>query len=98
MRGYRENQFYGSTVASLQNEFHLRIERESSIYLFTDFGYYSKNGDIVNPSVQKNENLFGYGFGIALPTAVGKINIAFALAKREVISDAKLHLNISNEF
>jgi len=93
LRGYRENQFYGSEVAWVNLEYRFLLGRTSRAFLFNDWGFYRQN------LPQKIQNtLPGYGFGIRFETPLGVLGIDYGLGKGDSFRDGKIHFGIVNRF
>jgi outer membrane protein assembly factor BamA len=98
LRGYRENQFQGSTVAWTNTEYRFLLARRSFLYGFFDTGFYLIPADDARGIASSQAFLFGYGFGFRLATSLGNIGVSIALGKGDPPSQAKLHIALMNEF
>jgi outer membrane protein insertion porin family len=99
MRGYRENQFYGSKIMWSNLEYRFLMASRSFFFGFFDFGYY------FHPAISKlnfglsSENIkYGYGIGMRIETSLGIIGVSIALGKGDDFSQAKLHFRLINDF
>jgi outer membrane protein insertion porin family len=93
IRGYRENQFFGDQVGWLNTEYRFLIGPQSRLFVFADFGYYSRN----LPD-EKEEYLIGYGAGLSFPGPLGILQVDYGLARNLNFSEGKIHFRIINEF
>ncbi len=98
LRGYRENQFFGSRVAWSNTEYRLLLARRSFIYGFIDTGYYLRPADDVLGDPKADEFKYGYGLGIQLETGLGIMGVSFALGEGDSFSTGKVHFGLINEF
>jgi outer membrane protein insertion porin family len=106
LRGYRENEFLGSRVAWMNNEYRFLLARRTFFYGFLDAGYYylpagvlapgSPAAPAANPASQQLK--YGYGIGIRLATALGNIGVSFAFGEGDSFGEGKLHVGLANEF
>ncbi|MBC8204117.1 BamA/TamA family outer membrane protein [bacterium] len=99
LRGYRDEQFFGTTVSWTNLEYRLIIGKNSRLFLFNDWGYYyrkSKQADGTQAAVEGFK--YGYGAGIRLETAVGIIGIDYGLGQGDAPLEGKLHVRLRNEF
>ncbi|MGD9897567.1 MAG: outer membrane protein assembly factor [Calditrichaceae bacterium] len=94
LRGYRENQFRGDIVAWSNIEYRFILNRNSRIFLFSDWGYYqySENDKIID------DTLPGYGIGIRMDTPMGILGVDFGLGRGDSFSEGKIHFGIINRF
>jgi outer membrane protein insertion porin family len=94
LRGYRENQFHGTTVAWLNLEYRFLTGRESRIFIFNDWGFYNfKNGQKTREDI-----LPGYGVGVRFSSPLGVISVDFGLGRGDSFSTGKIHFGIVNQF
>lgn len=94
LRGYREDQFRGSSVGWLNFEYRYILGRRSRVSLFTDAGYY-------NATTQSGKNeayKIGYGFGFRLETGLGIMGIDYGLGQGDGLFSGKVHVGLINEF
>jgi outer membrane protein insertion porin family len=94
LRGYRENQFRGSSVAWTNLEYRFIMARKARIFLFNDWGFYSalEQGSV------KQEILPGYGLGLRFETPLGIMGVDFGLGKGDSFREAKIHFGLVNRF
>lgn len=93
LRGYLENQFLGDNVAWTNLEYRFLQGRKSRVFVFYDFGFYSKN-----KTDKKFNFLDSFGVGLKVETRVGIIGVEYAIGKDDSFSNGKLHIGIINEF
>jgi len=98
VRGYRENQFYGSQVVWSNCEYRFLIGRYSSLFGFVDAGYLSRPPDLLHGIASQEKFLYGYGIGTRLETSLGIFRVSFALGEGDGFSTAKIHFGIANDF
>ena len=98
VRGYRENQFYGSQIIWSNVENRFLVGRTSSVFGFVDAGYFSRPADINHSISSQQKFLYGYGVGTRLETSLGIFRLSFALGQGDGFSDAKIHFGIANDF
>jgi len=94
LRGYREDQFHGTTISWVNLEYRFLTGRESRVYVFNDWGFYHYMQD-----EEKYEDiLLGYGIGLRFMTPLGIMSVDFALGREDTFSTAKIHFGIVNNF
>lgn len=94
LRGYRENQFFGSRVGWINVEYRFLLGRNSRLALFNDWGYYAQNIS----STKKEHFLPGYGLGVRFDTPLGVMGVDFALGRGDNFRQAKIHFGLVNRF
>jgi outer membrane protein insertion porin family len=94
LRGYRENQFHGTSVSWVNLEYRFIIGRNSRVFLFNDWGFYQYEDAL---GIQ-NDILAGYGVGIRFDTPLGVMGIDYGLGKGDTFSTGKIHFGIINTF
>jgi outer membrane protein insertion porin family len=94
VRGYREDQFHGTTVSYVNMEYRFLTGRESRIYLFNDWGFYNfkTEGKVEEDIVP------GYGIGVRFMTPLGIMSVDYGLGKNDTFSTGKIHIGIVNSF
>src|SRR3989339_347222 len=97
VRGYRENQFYGKTIAFARTEYRFLEGLRSRFALFFDLGATADRPAIFR-EVSARNLLFGYGAGFSLKTKAGLLGIDYGLARNSPVLEGKIHLNIKNSF
>jgi outer membrane protein insertion porin family len=98
LRGYRENQFFGSRMMWLNMEYRLLLSRRTYTFLFFDTGYYQRKEEPDRNIIGISSYRSGYGAGISLETGIGILAVSYALAAGDSFSDGKIHFGIVNEF
>jgi outer membrane protein assembly factor BamA len=76
LRGFVENQFSGYQVGWSNLELRYLLNRNSRLYIFTDYGY-------VNSLNYKFGKLFGFGIGLKIETRLGLLGIDYAFNYQE---------------
>ncbi len=96
LRGYREDQFRGSTVAWTNLEYRYIMGRRSRAFVFCDIGYYQQEMAETLLSAVK----IGYGFGVRLETGLGIMGLDYGLAygDKQGLMSGLLHVGLINEF
>jgi outer membrane protein insertion porin family len=97
IRGYKENQFFGTKIIWSNIEYRLKLEKGSYIYPLLDLGYFYRPNTI-DGFLESSTFLCGYGIGINLDTAIGIIKVNFALGKDDTFSQGKIHFGFMNRF
>jgi outer membrane protein insertion porin family len=94
LRGYRENQFHGTTVAWCNLEYRFLTGRDSRIFVFNDWGYY-----YYRDTAGKHEDVLpGYGLGLRFGTPLGVLGVDYGLGRGDTFSTGKIHFSIVNMF
>ena len=94
LRGYRENQFHGTTVSWVNVEYRILIGRNSRVFLFSDWGFYQYE----DATGIINDILPGYGVGIRFDTPLGVMGVDYGLGRGDTFSTGKIHFGIINSF
>jgi outer membrane protein insertion porin family len=98
LRGYREGQFEGATVALSTIEYRVLLEQKSFAYLFCDAGYYHTAESLEWNVAPVESNKIGYGIGIQFESALGIMGVSFAFGENDTFSTGKIHFRLINEF
>jgi outer membrane protein assembly factor BamA len=101
LRGYREDQFLGHTVAWGTVEYRLWMDKLSRIYAFFNLGYYERETETAPDSGQFEKISdwpWGYGVGFRQGTRLGIIGFDFALGEGDALATAKVHFRLINRF
>jgi len=106
LRGYREEEFYGTTVSWVNLEYRFLMEGNSRFFLFTDYGYYERrilsgdSGDFKEISDGKPIRgvRLGYGLGLRIDTKAGLLGLDYGLGKGDSFSQGKIHFGVINRF
>jgi len=94
VRGYRENQFHGTSVAWCNLEYRFLTGRDSRIFLFNDWGYYYYKVDS-----EKHEDILpGYGLGLRFRTPLGILGVDYGLGRGDTFATGKIHFSVVNMF
>jgi len=94
LRGYRENQFHGTSVSWINLEYRFIVGRNSRIFLFSDWGFYQYEDE---RGIQ-NDILPGYGIGMRFDTPLGIMGVDYGLGRGDTFSTGKIHFGIINSF
>lgn len=98
LRGYREDQFRGSRVAWANLEYRYLLGPRSRIFLFVDFGYFTRD-DLVDDAVfSLSGDQVGYGLGLRIDTRLGFFGIDYGLGQGDGLSNGKVHVGLINDF
>jgi outer membrane protein insertion porin family len=98
IRGYRNEQFLASRVATENLELRYSISKKGFLFVFYDAGYYFLPPDITNNIPEQSGFLHGYGLGIRLETGLGLIGVSYALGKDDGLLEGNLHFGLINDF
>lgn len=98
LRGYDEDRFRGQTVARAMLEARAYLDNVSYGFAFFDLGFVERGdggrGD--NDDLVGSTNWHpGFGFGFVFETAVGPVNISYAMNNEDALTKGKVHLGIS---
>ncbi len=94
LRGYRENQFHGTTISWVNIEYRFIIGRNSRVFLFNDWGFYQYKE---RAGITK-DTLPGYGVGIRFETPLGIMGVDYGFGRGDTFSTGKIHFGIINSF
>jgi outer membrane protein assembly factor BamA len=98
IRGYRNEQFLASRVATGSLELRYSISKKGFLFVFYDGGYYFLPPDITNNIPEQSGFLHGYGLGIRLETGLGLMGVSYALGKDDGLLEGNLHFGLINDF
>jgi outer membrane protein insertion porin family len=98
VRGYRENQFFGSQIVWSNVEYRFLTGRYSSVFGLADAGYFSRPPDVLRSILSQEKFLYGYGIGARIETALGILRISYALGEGDGFSTGKIHFGIASDF
>lgn len=98
LRGFRENQFFGSRIFWSNLEYRLLLTPRSYAFVFFDTGYYLRKGEEEKQILESSAFKTGYGLGLSIETGLGLLAVSFALGGGDSFSDGKIHFGIINEF
>lgn len=94
VRGYRENQFHGTTVGWFNLEYRFLLGKYSRLFLFNDWGYYHYIWRSTIFQAWKT----GYGIGLRFDTPLGIMGVDYGLPKGAGFSEGKIHVGLVNLF
>ena len=100
LRGYREEEFSGSTIAWANLEYRFLLEGNSRLFLFTDFGYFESkvlSDDGLTYRGISGKKL-GYGVGLRIDSKAGVLGLDYGLGQGDSFSQGKIHFGIINRF
>lgn len=98
IRGYRNEQFLASRLATGNFEIRYAISRKGFLFGFYDAGYYFLPPDVSNNIPEQSGFLHGYGIGIRLETGLGLIGVSYALGIDNGLLEGNLNFGLVNEF
>jgi outer membrane protein insertion porin family len=94
LRGYRENQFHGTTVGWLNLEYRFLLGRYTRFFVFNDWGYYHYRDKGALIKGLKT----AYGLGLRFDTPLGIIGADYGLPRGAGFSEGKIHVGLINLF
>ncbi len=94
VRGYREDQFHGTTISFLNLEYRFLAGRDTRIFVFNDWGFYNyrEEDDI------KEDIVSGFGIGLRFNTPLGIMGVDFGMGRGDSFSTGKIHVGVVNNF
>ncbi len=96
IRGFRENSIDASLFSVLNTEYRYLLDRNTYVHSIIDIAYFE------NKIITIQEELFGFGVGLALNTKAGlfKFNIANGISKNQNIefANTKIHILFITRF
>jgi len=95
LRGYREDQFWGSRVAWANVEYRFLIARSSRLFFFSDIGTFSREEQ---DKTKIQETKISYGFGLRLDSRLGLLGVDYGLGEGDDLTNGKIHFGLINEF
>jgi outer membrane protein insertion porin family len=98
LRGYRENQFRGSSIAWSNLEYRFLMGRRTFVFGFLDTGYYFRPADELLGEASAQAFKVGYGIGFRVDTSLGVLGVSYALGQGDTFSTGKIHFGIVNQF
>lgn len=96
LRGFREDQFRGSSVIWGELEGRYMLERNSYIFLFGAYGFYERP-QLINEESDASaikETLTSLGFGLAFQSPLGIIKFSYAVSPNEDLANGNVHVGI----
>jgi len=97
LRGYREEQFYGTDLLWFNLEYRILFLLHSRIFMFFDLGHLEAGGMRISILTRRAWKL-GYGAGLRLSSRLGMVSLSYGLGEGDGILGGKLHLSLENEF
>ena len=94
VRGYREDQFHGTTISYLNLEYRFLAGRDTRIFVFNDWGFYNYKA----PEGIKEDIISGIGIGLRFNTPLGIMGVDFGLGRGDSFSTGKIHVGLINNF
>ena len=100
VRGYREGEFLGTSVAWANLEYRLLLESDSRLYLFVDYGQFGRMAHAGGTQSlrQISGNRLGYGLGLRVDSKAGLLGVDYGLGQDDSITQGKIHLRLTNRF
>ncbi|HLF20514.1 MAG TPA: POTRA domain-containing protein, partial [Bacteroidota bacterium] len=98
VRGYKEGQFLGSTLAWMNMEYRFLVASRSFFYGFADVGYVVVPDNSVSGLLRSELIKGGYGVGMRVDSGLGLIGVNLGFGEGDTFSTAKLHVRLINEF
>ncbi len=98
LRGYREKQFSANRLLWSNFEYRYLLSEFSYAFLFFDAGYYLKSGNETTNTNEVSDILKSFGLGFSLESALGILNISYAVPQGTSISKGLIHFGILNNF
>lgn len=96
-RGFREDQFRGSSVIWGELEGRYMLERNSYLFLFGAYGLYDRP-QLLNEEtdvLSVSERLTSAGFGLAFQSPLGIIKFSYAVSPSEDLANGNVHVGIT---
>jgi outer membrane protein insertion porin family len=100
IRGYREEEFYGTKVAWTNLEYRFLSSSDSRFFVFADYGYFFREARSTEDNLLRkiSGKKSGYGFGIRIDSRAGLLGIDYGIGEKDKLSEGKIHLGIVNRF
>jgi outer membrane protein insertion porin family len=100
IRGYREGEFLGTSVAWANLEYRLLLEGESRLYVFSDYGQFGRTvRDAGSQSLRQiSGQRLGYGLGLLVDSKAGLLGLDYGLGQGDSMTEGKIHLRLVNRF
>jgi len=100
IRGYREEEFFGTQIAWTNLEYRFLLDRNSRFFLFGDYGHFQRK--VLSESEEAFKKIsgrkLGYGFGLRIDSKVGLLGIDYGLGEGDSFSQGKIHFGVVNRF
>ncbi len=98
LRGYREKQFSANRLLWSNIEYRYLLSEFSYAFLFFDAGYYLRSQNQLLKTGEVSEILKSFGVGFSLESALGILNISYAVPQGASIGKGLIHFGILNNF
>ncbi len=100
LRGYREEQFRGSSTVLLQVEQRLLLGEDGSrVAAFVDLGQVSTSGTVLAVPGEPTRTVhIGYGAGLRVATRIGLVGLDYGLGEGDGPLNGKLHVAVESVF
>jgi outer membrane protein insertion porin family len=100
IRGYREGEFLGTSVAWTNLEYRFLLEGESRLYVFVDYGQFGRSvRDAGSQTLRQiSGQKLGYGLGLRMDSKAGLLGLDYGLGQGDSITEGKIHLRLINRF
>ncbi len=100
LRGYREEEFYGTTIGWVNLEYRFLMEGNSRFFLFTDYGYFERKTPSGESGKFKkiSDDKLGYGLGLRIDAKAGLLGLDYGLGEGDSFSQGKIHFGVINRF
>jgi len=100
LRGYKEDQFAGSSIVWSNLEYRYLISYDSRIFGFVDYGYFYRLSQDLPTEIRRKVSGDGwsYGVGLSVGSRVGVFGIDYAIGEEDKITNGKVHFGITNRF
>jgi outer membrane protein insertion porin family len=100
VRGYREEEFFGTQVAWSNVEYRFLLAGSSRLFLFADYGYFRRKAvpgpDELLTSVSGEK--LGFGLGLRIDSKAGLVGVDYGLGEGDRFSQGKVHFGLMNRF
>ncbi len=100
IRGYREEEFFGTQIAWTSLEYRFLLDRNSRFFLFGDYGYFQRKvlSELDKTLTKVSGKKLGYGFGLRIDSKAGLLGIDYGLGEGDSFSQGKIHFGVVNRF
>lgn len=100
LRGYREGEFVGTTVAWANLEYRFLMKGNSRLYLFADYGHFGRMARTMRDGVLKriSGEKLGYGMGMRVDSKAGVLGVDYGWGEGGSINQGKVHFRLINRF
>lgn len=93
LRGYREEEFRGTKVASATAEYRFLVSDRGRFFVFLESGYASGEAGRGTRTVKP-----AYGFGFRLPSYLGTLGVDYGIAGGSNPAEGMVHVGLVNDF